>query len=189
MGITQTIPPTEMPVSLVEAKLHLRVDIANDDSVITRNIYAATSFMENQAGIQMVNASWAYTRAGFSDEMKLPITPLSSVSSIAYADVNNATKTLASSVYQVHTNEKPGLITLAYGQSWPDTIGIKNDVTITFVAGYGTAADVPYELKAACLLLVGHLYENRELSSTLTIKEVPMAFAALLSQYRMRGMP
>ena len=36
----------------------------------------------------------------------------------------------------------------------------------------------------AAQMLVGHWYINRESTSTLTIKEVPMAFNALLEAYR-----
>lgn len=41
-----------------------------------------------------------------------------------------------------------------------------------------------YSLKLAALLVVGHWFENRESTSTLTIKEVPMSFNSLLESYR-----
>ena len=48
------------------------------------------------------------------------------------------------------------------------------------------ALDTPAgdSLHVACLLLVAHWYANRETTSTLTIKEVPMSFKMLLEPYR-----
>ena len=40
------------------------------------------------------------------------------------------------------------------------------------------------DLKHAMLMMIGHWFENREASSSLTIKEVPMAFDFLVSPYR-----
>ena len=39
-------------------------------------------------------------------------------------------------------------------------------------------------IRMAMLLMVGQLYENREATSDLTMKEVPMAYSYLLDSYR-----
>jgi uncharacterized phiE125 gp8 family phage protein len=51
---------------------------------------------------------------------------------------------------------------LAYQQQWPSTRGHVNDVWVDFVAGYGSAADVPAKIRAAILLKVGDMYAHRE---------------------------
>jgi hypothetical protein len=57
----------------------------------------------------------------------------------------------------------PARLTPIYGGSWPQTQDVINAFTVRFTAGYGTtAASVPYDVKAAIKLLIGHLYENRE---------------------------
>ncbi|HHZ71199.1 MAG TPA: phage gp6-like head-tail connector protein [Methylococcaceae bacterium] len=44
--------------------------------------------------------------------------------------------------------------------------------------------DAGHSIKLAALLVIGHWYLNRESTDTLTIKEVPMSFNALLESYR-----
>jgi len=58
---------------------------------------------------------------------------------------------------------------------------------VTFVSGYGAAAAVPKAIKQALLLLIGHLYENREAVTTANLNELPMAVNALLYPYRVWG--
>ena len=57
-------------------------------------------------------------------------------------------------------------------------------VTLTMVAGYGAAADVPYSIRQAILLMVAHWFVNREAASPVSLKELPLGVAALLSPYR-----
>ena len=58
------------------------------------------------------------------------------------------------------------------------TSGIINDTDLALDTGAGDS------LRLACLLIIGHWYLNRESTSTLTVKEVPMSFNALLQPYR-----
>jgi hypothetical protein len=50
----------EEPVSLLEAKLHLRVDFDDDDVLITTLIGAARQAAETMTGRQFVTARWQY---------------------------------------------------------------------------------------------------------------------------------
>jgi len=80
---------------------------------------------------------------------------------------------------------EPGRLALAYGESWPSaTLRPHNGVCVTYIAGYGdAAADVPEDITRAILLMVGHLYENREAvitGSGAGSKELEMAVDALL---------
>ncbi|MTI12636.1 head-tail connector protein [Sansalvadorimonas verongulae] len=47
-----------------------------------------------------------------------------------------------------------------------------------------TGIVISEDIKAAMLLMVAQLYENREVTSELTMKEVPMAYDYLLGSYR-----
>ena len=109
-----------------------------------------------------------------------PHPPLVSVTGIVYVDTDGADQTLGSSVYRVDTVNEPGRITLEYNQSWPSTREVTNAVTITYQAGYGKAAAVPDDVKAAIKLLVGHLYEHREAVCEIKLDMVPMSVKSLL---------
>ena len=78
---------------------------------------------------------------------------------------------------------KPARIVEAFNQIWPNTRRVPNAVTVTYVAGYGTArTDVPGTIKSAMKLLMGHWFENREevvLLNTIA-QELPRGAKALL---------
>jgi uncharacterized phiE125 gp8 family phage protein len=99
-----------------------------------------------------------------ADELFLARSPVSSVTSVAYVDSNGAAATMTVTTdYLVDTYTIPGRIYLAPTASWPNTYGEPNDVTITYVAGYGAAATaVPVEFKHLMKLIVGDLYTYRE---------------------------
>lgn len=74
-------------------------------------------------------------------------------------------------------------------QVWPGSYHREDAVSVTYVAGYGNADAVPAPIKAAILLIVGHLYENREASTVgVSAELLPMAVDALLAPYRRVGL-
>ena len=87
--------------------------------------------------------------------------------------------------YCVNTDGNPGLVTPAYGLSWPAvSLAPSGAVRIRYVAGWGAAASVPQSLKQAVLLLVGHLYENRAVMVNSQVQgEMPFAVSALCDGY------
>jgi uncharacterized phiE125 gp8 family phage protein len=181
-----------------EAKLHLRVAHNDDDNLIYGLVSAATEFAQEKSKRQFITATYDlkidYFPPGdeyfldsagigyLGQEIILPRPPLASVTSITYVDPAGATQTLSPSVYTVDISESPGRIRLAYGQSWPSTLDHPGSVTVRYVCGYGGPSSVPSSAKAAMLLYVGHLYENRELAITGTIiTKVPLAFESLIA--------
>tara|TARA_Y100001963_G_scaffold88510_1_gene122293 strand:- start:1593 stop:2168 length:576 start_codon:yes stop_codon:yes gene_type:complete len=186
MSLTLSSGPGVEPLTTAEAKSHLRVDTSDDDTLIDSLILASRHFVENYTGRQLIQATWVLKRKGFVNELYLPRSPLSSVSSIQYVDEDGATQTLAASVYTVDADSNPGRVVIAYGQDWPNLRDQINNVTITFVAGYGTAVtDVPEPIRQAIRLLVAHYYETREpyIIGT-SASPVPFAVESLLWQYK-----
>ena len=182
---TRTVAPAAEPVSVIEAKEHLRVDIGDDDTLIEALITAAREYVEQGSRRALVTQTWRLNLDQFpaGPEIELPRPPLQSVTSVTYRDSDGTTNTLSSSIYEVDTDSTPGRIRLAYGEDWPsDTLAETNPVRITFVAGYGDADDVPRRWKQAILLLVGHWYENREATISGTIpRSIPFAVESLIN--------
>ena len=138
MQLIQTVAPTAYPVGLAEAKDHLRVDHTEQDTLITGLIAAATEAVEVFTGRQLVAATWQMRLDAFwPGYLWLPHPPLLSISSIQYVDENGDTQTLSSSTYDVNVNGLIGQLYLAYGQSWPTTLGHPNSVIVTYMAGHG----------------------------------------------------
>jgi uncharacterized phiE125 gp8 family phage protein len=121
MIVTPYISPVAHPVSLTEAKLHLRVDHTTDDELIKTLIGAATDWCEKYEGQSYMIRSYKAYLDAFQDEIYLPFAPLVSVDSVQYYDTAGDLQTLASTYYTVDTDSIPGRLYLAYNQSWPST--------------------------------------------------------------------
>ena len=112
----------------------------------------------------------------------IPLPPLQSITSIDYYDTEDAAHEFDESNYFVDTKSEPGWVVLNSGASWPSTtLRPANGICVTFVAGYGAASAVPKNVKAAMLLLIGHLYEHREdVITGLSVVQMPLASQHLL---------
>ncbi len=189
MGLVQTVAPATEPVSVEEAKMHMRLtpDMTDDDMDIASQITDARAFCElylrrqlltatyvlymdrfpyltvldplNQANPKFDNANYYY---GSPDRFAIwiPRPPLQSITSIVYSDTTSTTQTLATTAYLVDSNGYVGRIAPVYGQFWPGTAIQPNGVQITFVAGYGTATQVPGPIKRAIKILVTKMYNG-----------------------------
>lgn len=184
--------PTVEPVTVAEAKLHLRVDIATDDTLIGLLITAARQTLELMARPQlaMITQTWKYIADQWpsGDTVELRPWPLQSVASIKYTDDDGVTTTWASTNYLVDTYSEPGRVRLKSDASWPSTtLQELNGLAIQFVAGFGASGSaVPAPLRQAMLILVGHWYENRELALTTgaMASEIPFTVRALMAPWR-----
>jgi len=184
MPITVITAPTFEPVTLAEAKAHLRVSHTAEDSLITALITVAREQAESYTQRSICAQTLDYSRDAFLLQFELPLCPLQSVTSIKYIDLNGTEQTLAEAEYQVNSQSIPAIIALAHGKVWPCVRSELNAVRIRYSAGYATAADIPASIKSAMLLLIGDLYENRENSAPAAQIELPWGFKALLNPYR-----
>lgn len=181
-SLTETVAPSVEPITTAEAKTELRVEHSEEDDLIDRKIKAARRMVEKITRRSLINTTFTLKLDAFPVEIRTPRSPLSSVTSITHIDCDGNSQTVASSVYDVDTDTEPGRIFLKFDQSWPDTRTINNAVTVTFVAGFGSAASsVPESLRSAVRLLAAHYYEQREpvVVGTITAK-IPMSVESLL---------
>lgn len=181
--------PAVEPLTTTEAKAHLRVDGSTEDTLIASYVTAARSYYEQAAWRALVTQTWAMRLEQWPDGecMVLPKPPLQSVTSITYTDSDGTAHTMPTSDYIVYAQD-PGRIWLAYNASWPSaTLRPGPSITITFVAGYGVAADVPEIDKQAIRLLLGHFYENRESVIAvpgISLAQLPMAVQSIVHMRR-----
>jgi uncharacterized phiE125 gp8 family phage protein len=93
------------------------------------------------------------------------------------------TTTLSATSYRVDRDATPGKIRTVYNGTWPSHLTDPNAVTVTWWAGYGAAgSDVPQAIRHAILMLVAHLYENRQaaVATGAVPQDVPFGVKALL---------
>lgn len=153
--------PTE-PVTLAEAKLHLRVDDTDEDALIHGLISAARETCEDRIEGTVPVTGWRLTLDSFPDAIKLPRPPIVSVESVKYLDTAGVQQTLSPLDYVVDTASSPGYIVPAFGKAWPETRDQINAVEVEYTAGSATP---PAAIKAWLLLAVGDMYAHREASS------------------------
>ena len=182
MSLSLVTAPAVEPVSLAEAKLHLRVDIDDENDLIDTLITAAREYVETFTHRALITqtydlklddfpTSWSSTGRDLEQVSEGAIwlcpPPVSSVTSITYVDTNGATQTWSAALYTTDLpagpKARPGRVLPAFSQWYPVMRSVANAVTVRFVAGYGaTGATVPNALKAAMKLLIGNWWLNRE---------------------------
>ena len=183
---TRTTPPAAEPITLAEAKGHLRVDVADDDALIGLLITAARQAAEDRLQRTLITSTWQQVLDGFpacGAAIVLQMPPVVSVTGLQYRDAAGTLQTLDPSAYQLAAHHEPAQL-LPVG-TWPATqAGRVGTVTVTYTAGYGaTAASVPGPIKQWMLLAIGDMYERRTRSAERPA--VPQGFAdGLLDTYR-----
>lgn len=186
-------PPTVEPLTLDDAKHHLRVTWEDENDRIEALIVAAREHLDGRDGIlgrALTTQTWDYTLREFPAEdcIRLQLPPVQTVESIKYRDENGTLQTFSSSNYFLGADKhwRP-VVHLAAGASWPGTRDQADAVVIQTKNGYGDAGEnVPEPIKQMLLLLVGHWYVNRE---PINIGNITTALQhsldALIAQYEL----
>jgi len=186
--------PTSEPITLIEARAHLRIDATGsplshpEDTKINSLIKAARQHLDGRYGMlarQLMPATWELILDEFpSNEIRIPLPPLVSVTSVKYDDIKGVEQTVNVNDYVLDIVSEPGWITPVSTVSWPSTMETLNAVRVRFLAGYANAASIPETIKEAMLLLIGTWFENRESVSMVNLQKVPDAVESLLSPYQ-----
>lgn len=202
MTVVVVTPPTVPLVSLDDAKRHLRVDDDDNDDFIVGLVETARSWIDAPDGWLgralmkqtlewRIDSFWHRRRdqhALGNDDIAIPFPPTIEIASIKYDDGDGVEQTLDPSLYRlVGGGSARSRLVPAYGKSWPATRGQEEAVRIQFDAGYGEETDdVPAAIRHAIMLLIGHLYENREtevVGARAAAVELPTGASALLSPF------
>ena len=171
MALSLITSSTVEPLTLTEAKDHLRVSFTKEDGLIKGLIVGAREAFERDTGRQLLTATWKQFFDAFPqfDHEKIEIArpPLLSVATVSYVDTSGVLQTWSASEYTVEAftgpNAERGVVFPNPDDEYPSTRRRPNSVITDFDAGYGaTADDVPGEIKQALLVWIGHRYNNRE---------------------------
>lgn len=149
-----TTSPESEPVTLAEAKRHVRVDSTDDDDYLTSLISVARNHVEKYCGAYLATQTVEMKAEDWRDMAHLPVYPVQSITTIAYTDTNGDAQTLADTVYEL----RDAAVVLKYGQIWP-AIQAGSLITLTAVVG---ATSMQPAVKHAIQVRIGDLYETRE---------------------------
>lgn len=164
-AIKRVTDSTSEPVSLSEAKQHLRVDHNDDNGYISTLITASRQSLEvstrrSLGSSQVYQVSYKHFPTVYN-RLIIPKPPVVSVTSLQYYDVNNQLVTVGSEHYHVE-NQSEGVAYLSLDDGFSRPTVSKErvaPVVVNYNAGY---SDLPKPLHQAILLLVAHYYDTRE---------------------------
>lgn len=159
MPLQLITPPSAEPLTLDEAKLHLRVDINDDDTLIGALIAAARDYAEGETHKQMVSARWKQVLDSFPGPSLIGIpygrpftlpghaiylqrAPVIRVVSIQYLDMAGTVQTMPESDYTVDYTSEPVRITPVFGKIWPIPLPQIGAVWVNFDAGFAAPIKV-----------------------------------------------
>ena len=181
----RTVAPSGLPVTLAEAKAQCRVDHDTEDALLNGLIAAAVAHVDGYTGVlgrALLTQTWRID-ADEPGDIAIPLEPVQSVS-VQWVDKAGAVQSFTQ--FDLVRGHGHPYIQLKDTAVWPDTKTQPDAFRVTAVVGYGAAADVPQPIKQAILLMVAHLYANREAVGE-AMQAVPMAVDALLAPYRLVG--
>jgi len=186
--LIKTVQPVSEPVSLAEAQLHLRLDTEGsppshpDDTLVQTLISASRENAEQYTGVTIAPASFEMQSFVDKDYIKLQTFPVNSIESVTYVDNNDVTQTVAANTYEINNYFRPARL---YFKGTASNF----ELTVRFSAGYTDGQSpntfpTPAGVKAAILLMLGNLYENRETVSSMQSYERPQSATYLLTPHR-----
>ena len=186
-----TTGPLVEPVDIDDiAKLDLKVDDVTEDGLIEILIQAARELVEEETQSSLITQTRVIKMDYFpqSESITLPFGPIQDdhVITVSYYDSNEDLQEMDAADYWIDTHSRIPRIVVK--DSWPETYDRPNAVEVEYECGYGDAgSDVPAPLRKAILLLLGHLYENRQnvivSGSPTGVIEIPYGARVLMAPY------
>lgn len=167
-SIVRIEQPRVEPVSVFEAKQHLRIDadMADDDELLAGLISAARIAVESRLGMTLTATKWRAKLGPWAScscrGYDVPYPPLlfdadHSVE-ITYKDNDGNTIPVPADEIAADPTELPGRIQVSHTLSGPCC---ETNATITWWGGVVAPSQVPAPIRAAILRIVGALYTRR----------------------------
>jgi uncharacterized phiE125 gp8 family phage protein len=179
-----TAPPLAEPVSLAEAKAHLRVTHNEEDAAIGALIASARRVAEARTGLCFIAQDWTVFRDGWPERgtIEIPLAPVLSIEELAVFGEDGQKAVIEPAHYLLDAASRPPRLLLRGSRIWPRPGQPVNGIGIRVRAGYGTApASVPTALRQAVLMLVAHFYAQRGEEAQ---PALPVSLDALLAIFR-----
>jgi len=184
MSSILTTPPAVEPVSLAEAKAHLRIGHADEDAMISGLIIAARRHAEAHTGLALISQGWSHFRDDWPEGgvVELPLSPLIAVTQVKTWGEDDVAAIIDPAHYYTDWISRPARLLLRGSRVWARPGRIGNGIEILLTVGFGaTAADVPAELRQAILDLVAHWHAQRGDEAETGL---PLTVATVIERFR-----
>ena len=180
MPSIQTSPPAMEPISLAEAKAHLRVTHYDDDAYIGTLIKTARQSIEAQTGLGLISQGWSVFLDDWPENgvIDLPQAPVLDIADIKVHGDDDTFAIIDPAHYYEDKVSRPARIILRGSRNWAAPGRVANGIEILLTIGF---TSVPEPLREAILQLVGHWHETRG-DDPAEVK--PLALSQLIQPYR-----
>ena len=187
MALVLIAGPAVEPITLSEAKAHLRIDGGSEDTLLSSLIMTSRLHIEAALGLALITQNWTLLRDQWpkDDAVPLMLRPVQAVGEVRTLNDAGDPTIWESTNYIVDTAGAPGRL-IKRGSGWPVPGQKANGIEIDITAGFGdVASDVPAPIRQALLLLVAHWYEHRDpIEIGTSSVAIPAAVSRLLKPYR-----
>ncbi|MEJ6781372.1 head-tail connector protein [Aminobacter sp. Piv2-1] len=187
MTLIRTSAPAVEPVTLMEAKAHLRIAHVSEDALIGGLIRAAREDVERATGLALIDQTWRLVLDAWPPGNAVAIArhPVRQILSVTTFGSEGEAAILDPVHYQLDTLSRPARLRF---DRKPDRLRVMNGIEIDFRAGFGESGpDVPDLIKRAMLLLVAHWYEFRaSFGAEEQPASYPRGYDRLIAGYRAR---
>lgn len=165
-------PANDLPVTLAEAKIHLRVTHNAEDGHIQSLIGAATDWAQTYMRRILVATTVGHTLTCFpSDALQLPGGIVTAVNDIKYRDPDGIVQTLTGPTSQTPgtdyqealDDDEIAFVFPAIDGSWPASQrGARNAVVVEYQVGWPTINDVPESIREAIRFKIADFFTIRD---------------------------
>jgi uncharacterized phiE125 gp8 family phage protein len=178
--------PDSEPLTLLEAREHLKISGSSQDNEIARFVKAARGVVERYLNRALITQEWDVYFDCWQEKLLLHYAPLQTVDAVKYFDSTGTERTLPTSAYWV-TKSDPACIVRAYDSTWPELQSGRPDVIkVEITTGYGdSGSSIPEEIKDAIKIVLTDLYDNRGSVVIGSVQKIPGYLDDLIHSYKL----
>jgi uncharacterized phiE125 gp8 family phage protein len=187
--IETTVAPVIDPDFLALVLDHVKVEPGDEETaygdLVEAYLEAAIGRIESASGRCLFTRTMELTTDAFGTALILPASPVISVASVIYIDLEGVEQTLSPSSYSlINRLETPALFA-AHGAEFPKARDYPGSITVTFDAGYGeNVADIPAQLRQAVMQTVADWMRFGGNVATTSTMELPANARRACMNYR-----
>ncbi|OLP61851.1 hypothetical protein BJF93_19390 [Xaviernesmea oryzae] len=187
MTLSELTPPAGEPLTLAEAKAHLRLDTNDEDQLIAALILTVRQHLERQTGLALITRTARLYLDDWPDNriISLPIGPVTAIQTVTVYDSAGLPRDIGAQGFVLDGRARPARLLVPVLAPPEQAI---NGIEIDMIAGFGaTGAEVHDALKRAMLLHLALLFAFRGVVAPDDQPAgIPLGYDRLIAPYLIR---
>lgn len=179
--IVTTVEPVSECVTTDQLKAYLRLNTTDEDSLLLGFVTSARQCFENLTNRVILATTFRQYNSNLQ-QIYLYRGQVTSIIDWKYFDNTDALQVI--STFNQDINGIPGKVWIPFSAYPQSSLNLSPTNYVDFVAGYSTVDAVPKLIQTAIMMLAAHFWANREATTTLNLKDLPLGFKAVCDQYR-----